>query len=437
VLLFAATFQWLQVSAKLFQANLAGVGVGQLGMFTTSVDQAIWLGLVGIVVLAVGMRLSMRGLTTSREAAAGDEASFVAPRSAFYLYLAATVLGTVLQSSAYVIDGLAQILLAASNIRWIGFFLLAYTVFRNRAGMMYFVVAFGFEFISGIGFFSGFKTVIFVALLTYFAVHYEIKAGSVLYGLALLFALLVFGSAWTIVKPEFRAVLNEGSDTQSVRVDRNEVLGTLLDMVSGLTTADILDGIDPLFSRIAYVDFFGATIDYIPAYREHTGGLIWKTTLLHVLTPRILFPDKPILSSDSELTKEFTGMYMASDEEGTSISIGYMGESYADFGVSGMFVPVLLIGMLWGFIYRWFTQRAHYAIIGYAFATAALLGAYQFEMASIKMLGGTIMIFIVLSLILRFGEGYIAARLGIDQLDTDDEEDAGAQVLGRDFASAV
>jgi hypothetical protein len=426
------------VTAKLFQANIEGVWVGERGMFTTSVDQAIWLGLVGIVVLAVGMRLSLRGLTTSREAEAGEEASFIAPRNAFTFYLVATVLGTALQSSAYVIDGLAQILLAAANIRWIGFFLLAYAIFRNRASYGYFAVAFAFEFISGIGFFSGFKTVIFVSLLTYFAVHYQIKVGAVLSGLVLLVALLIFGSAWTIIKPEFRAFLNQGTNQQVVRVENSEKLGTLLDMVSGLTTTDILDGIDPLFSRIAYVDFFAATLNFVPEYRDHTNGMVWKTSVMHVLKPRILFPDKPTLSSDSELTKEFTGLFMASDDEGTSISIGYMGESYVDFGVPWMYLPVLLVGMLWGFIYRWFTRRARYAMVGYAFATAALLGAYQFEMASIKMLGGTIMIFLVLSLVLKFGEATIAARLGLNAMEEADLRAAHEREPdGADLRSAV
>ena len=100
----------------------------------------------------------------------------------------------------------------------------------------------------------------------------------------------------------------------------------------------------------------------------------------------------------------YTGLFLASGAEGTSISIGYMGESYIDFGVPGMFVPILILGFFWGWMYAFFMSRAQSAIFGYAFATALLIELYQFEMAGIKMFGGMLMKFMVLSLALYFLE---------------------------------
>ena len=42
------------------------------------------------------------------------------------------------------------------------------------------------------------------------------------------------------------------------------------------------------------------------------------------------------------------------------------------------------------------------AVVGYAFATTLLINANQFEITSLKLLGGVLMKFIVLALLLRF-----------------------------------
>jgi hypothetical protein len=59
-------------------------------------------------------------------------------------------------------------------------------------------------------------------------------------------------------------------------------------------------------------------------------------------------------------------------------------------------------------------------------------------MASIKMLGGTIMIFLVLSLVLKFGEATIAARLGLNAMEEADLRAAHEREPdGADLRSAV
>src|SRR5436309_9817474 len=55
-LLFAAGFQWLQVSTLVFVADYDKMPVSQLS-FSAHVETAIWLSLVGVGALAIGMRL--------------------------------------------------------------------------------------------------------------------------------------------------------------------------------------------------------------------------------------------------------------------------------------------------------------------------------------------------------------------------------------------
>ena len=306
---------------------------------------------------------------------------------------------------------MTQILLSAVAVKWVFFFLLGYLVIQRNERYPYFLTAIAIEFIGGIGFFSGFKTVIFVTLLVVFTVRYQLRPGAIVMGTVLLAALLVFGAAWTSVKSEYRNFLTQGERSQTTVVSRSEQLDRLGALIGSLSWEDVQEGMEPLFIRIAYVDFFALTMDFVPEYRPHEGGKVWMESILHVLKPRVLFPDKPVLKSDSEFTMQYTGLFLASDAEGTSISIGYMGESYIDFGVPGMFVPILILGFFWGWLYAFFISRAQSAIFGYAFATALLIEAYQFEMAGIKLFGGVTMKFMVFALLLHFLEPRLRAWL--------------------------
>jgi hypothetical protein len=415
VLLFAVSFQWLQVTAKVFHANFLGAKVSQLSEYAyvelPSIDRAIWLGLGGLLLLAIGMRIGMRKLGAVDQREANLEAAAFSTDRAFLFYVGCTILSTVLQANAWSFGALVQIIYAVSTVKWIGFFVFGYLVLKRKERYWLLAAAVAVEFVSGIGFFSGFKTVLFVTLLIVFTVRYQLKPGTIAAGLVLLAALLVFGAAWTSVKGEYRAFLNQGTQAQATLVSRADQLDKLADLVGELDGEDLSLAMGTLFGRISYVDYFALAMDYVPEVVPHENGALWKQSILHVFTPRALFPDKPALLSDSEMTMQYTGLRLASDAEGTSISIGYMGESYIDFGPVGMFVPILILGLLWGWMYSYFMSRARSVLVGYAFATAVLLTAYQFEMAGVKLVGGVVMDFLVLALLLRFAEKYIVGWL--------------------------
>ena len=80
-------------------------------------------------------------------------------------------------------------------VKWAFFFLLGYLVVQRNERYLYFLTAIAIEFIGGIGFFSGFKLVIFITLLVIFTVRYQLRPVSIVIGVVLLAALLVFGAA--------------------------------------------------------------------------------------------------------------------------------------------------------------------------------------------------------------------------------------------------
>ena len=414
LLLFGASFQWVQVTAKVFHADVFGVDIGVLSP-SASIVEATWLSLIGLVVLALGMRFAVRRLPPQGERLAERAAGFSIGR-AFWLWAVSAVVAVLIQNVAWSVAGLTQILLALVALKWAPFFWLAYLVFQRREGFVLFALAFGAELVQGVGFFSGFKIVIFVTFLAALATRVRLTAGTVVLGTTLALCLLVLGSAWTVVKPAFRGQV-EGEHAQTASGSRSSQLAALGTLLLDLRAEDLVQGLDPLFQRVAYTDYFGLTMDFVPAYRPHGRGELWGTAVKHVLQPRLLFPDKPVLLSDSEVTMAYTGQVLASDAQGTSISIGYMGESYADFGPVGMFGVVFLLGVGWGLVLVVFMRRSRAPLVGLGFALAILLGAYQFEMASIKLFGGVLLQVLVLLLVQRFLGARLAAWLGDDADD--------------------
>ena len=104
----------------------------------------------------------------------------------------------------------------------------------------------------------------------------------------------------------------------------------------------ISSGFDRLVFRTAYVEYFGAAHPNCAERVPHERGKLWGEALLHVLAPRILVPSKRVIH-DSDRTNAYSGVSVARGEDGTSISLGYMAESYIDFGPVGMFVPLFLV----------------------------------------------------------------------------------------------
>ena len=428
ILLFIVGFQWLQATAKVFHADILGVDVSELVLFSDldppQTAEAIWFSLGGLLVLAVGIRLVIRRIPpVDLEAITRQAERFSIPK-AFGLYLVLSLGLTAMYSSVGFLSGFRQILLAVSLLKWSGFYLLAFLVFLRREKYLLFFAAFAIEFVGGIGFFSGFKEVVFVSVIAFFSVGRDLTFGSALKGLAVVILMIIIGAAWTSVKGEYRGEISGGSGQQLEEVGQGEQITLLVDLVSGLEGEDLVDGLDPLLQRVAYVDFFGYVLNAVPTVVPHEKGAVWWTAVRHVLVPRLIYPDKPALESDSEVTSRYTGIYLASDSEGTSISIGYMGESYIDFGPIGMFIPIFILGLGWGLIYFFFVRKATIPFVGYAYSIAVLMSAYQLEVATIKLLGGVIMKLIVVGFVFKMTQNWVADWLQSDALGESTAEDS-------------
>src|SRR5439155_11151925 len=100
----------------------------------------------------------------------------------------------------------------------------------------------------------------------------------------------------------------------------------------------------------------------------------------HILTPRVFFPDKPIVTSDSELVRRYAGVWVAGVEQNTSIAFGYAAESYVDFGVPMMFLPIAVFGFAMGLAYAALVRTVLHKELQVASVTVIFwLSLYLFE----------------------------------------------------------
>ena len=111
-------------------------------------------------------------------------------------------------------------------------------------------------------------------------------------------------------------------------------------------------GFDRLAQRWGYVDFLAATMRNVPAHVPYENGALIGAAVMHVIEPRLLFPDKPRLD-DNQLTAKYAGFRLdARTSSGTSVGLGYVAELYIDFGVPGTIVVMFVLGFLGGRCFR-------------------------------------------------------------------------------------
>lgn len=407
-LLFAMGYHWLQATVLVFRANLEGSNLSEME-YGPMVGTATWLTLAGIMTVAVGMRWGAGRPSGEKHAHA---VTAVATKLSVERLTAATLIAIVFSilvgGIAFSVPGLAQPLLALVSLRWVLVFVLTFTVLAQRRGYRWLLVVLAIEVVVGfMGYFSGFRDVLVVMLLAALTMPAQVRRMRLRTAAVLAVTVLLLGVVWTGIKTEYRDFLNQGTRQQVVLVPMAQRVSKLASLVAALDADRMAVAVEQLADRVTYVYYFGKTLEAVPAYIPHTGGKLWHEALMNSLVPRALDPDKPVID-DSARTGTYTGMSVAGAEQGASISLGYMAESYVDFGRLGMMLPLLVWGLLLGRLYRWLIDATPYPLVGYGTgAVLAGLGAAALETSNLKMLAGIMLVFLTLYAAQRLGAGIV------------------------------
>lgn len=396
-LLFVALYQFIQVYSPLIAANIAGVSIIQYYNLDT-MTQATLLSFLAIIILSLGMRIGLIGARLNNKIRL-DYKSLQKPKlkNVIIFYFLALILKEALNYTGEEIPSLASITHNIGYIWHAAIFFIFILYFHNKNFYYFGLFVLFFEILNGfLGFFGSFKIVLFlffIASLTKIMRSKKVYNYGIIFIVFFTFALGVF---WQSIKNPYRAVLNQGELTQEVNISSKEMVANLQIIISELDNDQILLGLSTIPSRLGYVEYFAHCIDMIPETINHENGKLLKESILHVLQPRAFYPHKPIIS-DSKRTNKYTGLRVAGEDEGASIGLGYIAESYVDFGPILMFIPIFFIGLFWSILYRLIINSALGApIIGIIFATVCIvLGGMLVEKSNIKIIGGTLSFLIV------------------------------------------
>ncbi|MCW5905681.1 MAG: hypothetical protein KIT64_08815 [Chitinophagaceae bacterium] len=308
-----------------------------------------------------------------------------------FLYFIANIAGTFADSGV-----LRQVFINIQLLKWMGFVLLGYVSIRSKVYRLYFFIAFSLEFVGGFfSFFSSFKMVFFytaIILMTYVR-NISLKTVVQFFTIGtFLFIIIVY---WTAIKGEYRAFLNQGTKTQTVQVSQSDAFNKLNELASSVSTTVFNETLGDLYYRLQYVFHLSKAMDIVPSEVPYQNGSVWGENIKFVLVPRFLDPDKGTIDASLK-TSKFTGIEFAGVDKGTSISLGYFGDCYVDFGIPGMFAVLAIIAFMWVRIYRYFLLKAtSNLVVNYSITIAFFVQFAYFESDGTFMLGRLYTTFVV------------------------------------------
>lgn len=409
ILIFVLGYQWLQASTKIFHANLLGVDVDELSQFGGQLSRGILLSLIGLLFFAYGMRWGAGPARVSDGNVLRKSAQEKSQLFWLKLYVAALLIATIAQVGARLVPGLSQPLIALAGLKWAFYWIFTYVTFFRTDGLraLWFIVFFFELLLSFGGYFSEFRTILFMTILALIPAGVRINFSRIVGLLSISILTIVIALVWTAIKTDYRNYLSQGERAQVVYVSYTDSLKYAATLISDLDGVAFQKAATSLANRVSYVDFFSRSIDFVPAFVPYENGAIWWDAVTRPFMPRIFFPSKTAIN-DSDRTNQFTGVSVATADEGTSISIGYMGEAYIDFGPSFMMIPIFALGLWLGGFYKWISNYPTVrGLMGMGFATATLYQAAQFETSITKLIGGLVVAMLV---------SWIVARMVVPRL---------------------
>jgi hypothetical protein len=367
VLALAFSFQWVQVVSGIFYYGASRRVLP--AMDVSDYRPMVLIGLGCLVALLLGLR---SGTTLARESWLAVERG---PSLAFtggkllLCYAVSAVLSGIIQELAWQISALTQAILALNFIPLILLFLMLRRLtqpqfqWRWIGGLLLGEVVLGFT-----GYFAEFREPLMVATLALLEAFDRRKVQHWLALTVLAVVMSLSSVMWMGIRGDYRGDFESEMFAQS-RTARLERVASLASQWLVSDVDGLLSNLDSFVGRLWAVYYPALAVSRVPLVLPHANGAIMWGALQHLLTPRLLFPEKGVLESDSEMVRNYSGVQVSGTEQGTSIAFGYAAESYLDFGLPWMFIPVFVYGLLMGLAYRWFLRVIYHRELAVALVT--------------------------------------------------------------------
>lgn len=405
ILLFIFLYQWVQSATGAFYGNAVDVPISELHQYWGRHEFASSLMLTGVLVLSIAMWAAAG--KQRLEIQTRMKALIIARPFTFWVrvYAIIWVFSALCEAIAPMAGGLRLPFLTMSELKWAGLVLLTFAAFSNSNASARKIWGWIFliELVLSLGgFFASFKEVFFFTFFGLAAASIRFGPRVLIPGALLAVAMVALSLLWTAIKTEYRFIVSGGTGQQVVLLDYRDRIVELSRLVGDLDGLALQAARDDLLSRLMYHVFFGAAAQTVPTVLPHTHGEIWGEAITRPLMPRVLFPNKRAIN-DSDLTNQFTGLGIATTDQGTSISMGYMAEAYIDFGPILMFLPIAALGVSIGAFYRWLLHQPGYrAAVGASLAPYALMPAHLAETSILKMVPSLILTLLASIVVIKF-----------------------------------
>ena len=395
VLALAYTLQWITVCIGLYYVAITGRPLQ--ATLTSDYQPMVLIGLGCLIALMAGL-LCGRWLIGRLKPMEGVRPAYALTfKSLVLAYVLATAVAGFIHEFAWSFPTITQAIIAISFLR-LG---LLYLVLRRLVAADRWLVMAGvlaLEIVLGVtGFHAGFREPLIMAVLA-FLERFDRQNVRHWVSLGVLFVVMgLLGVAWISVRVNYRERYLADEAFAQNRGARFDNLTTAATKWASQDRGEFFGNIDLFIDRLWAIYYPALAVARVPDVLPHTNGKLMIDTLAFTFAPRVFFPDKPEIGSDSDLVRKYSGVYVAGADQDTDIAFGYAAESYVDYGVPMMFVPVFIWGTFMGVCYAGMFKYFRHRDIAVSVTTVICwLSLYLFERSWAKTigLGGTLMIYV-------------------------------------------
>jgi len=356
----------------------------------------VLLGLGCVAVTTVGLAVGRYLIDRTRPPQGVRPDHALTFKSVMLVYVVFTAVLSLVKLTDVDLGGLAMAAVSFTYLR-LG---LVYLIFRRMVGRgewHYVAALLAVEVVLGIsGFYAGFKEPLIMAALA-FLEFFDRRNVRHWFSIAVLGTIMVaLGLLWMGVRVEYRTRYMEDQRFANSRSTRIDALRESLSGWISQSSGEWWHNVDTFVDRMWTIYYPALAVERVPSVLPHTHGALMVETLQFVFEPRLFFPNKPNIISDSAMVRKYSGVMVAGEEQNTDIAFGYAAESYVDYGVPGMFVPAFIWGLFIGVAIELIYREYHHRDIAVSVATIiGWISLYLFERSWAKTIGfgGTLIIY--------------------------------------------
>jgi hypothetical protein len=405
VLLWVVGMNWLPVIADIGLADLGGRNLLETNGGYEA--EAVFLSLCSMIALALGMR-SGQGIFRDKLCLPEEKLQQISAARALIAYFLCFPLMVGISVLMRLVPSLTQPLLAVGLVKFVIIYVLAAEIFENGQGFGWLIFVLLIETVTGLtGYFADYKEAYFVVFIAMAGSHRRPQIGVTVFGVFSVVIVVWLSLVWTAVKPEYRMWVSGYTAQQVVVRPLDERIVWMSNHIFS-KAIDFDATSETLLKRVGYTQFYADILQRLNDKIITDDHSFYVKALVHVFTPRVLFPDKSDLN-DSAITTALTGHKIGNN---TSMSVGYTAQANVDFGVPGMFLAIFLIGVLLVAIVRYFMTRSCPLRLRQGCATACAFVPFNYGTDIDKALGFLLTGFLALATLMKFGYPLVAQWLG-------------------------